>query len=759
MKKAVSLLLAFCLFCGIFSVFSFASSSDAEEYVFDDIGTINVCTYDSESKKINISGNIDHDVLVAYNKYYIALYSIPYGVNHNEYLKSEEAVQLAKTDISIKFEFSVKAETNSERFSSYCVVIMNETGDVIPVSYPKYPNQTSSYVFKEGDKSSYKGVSSAQTSIAVASNASSSIVPVYLNKLLSNASVGHFYSLQGSYIYFDKQYIDELDVRIKSLSATGSAVYLQFLLDSSANSSVSSLGTSGIPDMSVRQNLDLICAFTDFLCERYDDRYAGSIQGIILGKDIDLNYVNSAVPTLDVYAENYIRYLTVVGNVAFERISNIDMTIPFSDVDAYSETRLELLCSPSELLELICEILDKSLSSELIFSTMIETEEIPYNISDDTLKNGGFKAEASDVLNADSIWHYSSYIASLKSKYKNVPHSYIFVWDVPFNVSYNVLSCTYAYSYFKLMADSRLSSFVVSFEDIEGNEDKSSFSMLSKLLREIDTSESFSVTAPQLELFGAESWYEVISNMYGGNFNLKKIMKFPELRELPSDILGSYAYFDFSYQTDISSWFKGAHCDSLKIDYNDVSGRSLEAHFKNDITSPSEFAELYCAYEYHENFAYTPYMAMSFSLENDSNDKSSLYEVKVSLGSKANIAETSVVCAPYEEVNLLLDFTEFNQTSMAEYIVISVRELSGRSEGYSICFASMDGYSETYLSDELSNLISEERLRIRNMLEDDSDSSEKRVSTALIITGAVIIIAVIALGIFICFKRDDEDED
>ena len=33
----------------------------------------------------------------------------------------------------------------------------------------------------------------------------------------------------------------------------------------------------------LRSNVDLIAAFTDFLCKRYNDRYAGTISGIILG--------------------------------------------------------------------------------------------------------------------------------------------------------------------------------------------------------------------------------------------------------------------------------------------------------------------------------------------------------------------------------------------------------------------------------------------------------------------------------------------
>ena len=265
MKRTVSVLLLLCLLCGVFSVYIGAEDiSEVSEYKASDVGTITLCAYDFESGKVNVSGNIDHDFLINHSKHYIALYAVPYGTEYHEYLSSEEAVQLAKTDISVKFEFSVKAQSNDERFSKYCVVILNDSGEMIPLSEPKYPSVPSGVSFKEGDKESFKGVGSVLTSLSVASNASAAIVPVYLNRLLSAASVGHLYSMQGSYIYFEKAYIDELDVRIRSVSASSGEVYLKFLLDTTAGSSISALGQSGIPDTRSRQNLDLIAAFTDF---------------------------------------------------------------------------------------------------------------------------------------------------------------------------------------------------------------------------------------------------------------------------------------------------------------------------------------------------------------------------------------------------------------------------------------------------------------------------------------------------------------
>ena len=241
MKKVVSFLVVLVLLFSALAVYAFASTKDHSiNLTVSEIGNVTECEYDVETKKINISGNIAHEFLIEHSKYYIALYAIPYGSDYLEYLHSNEAVQLTKSDISVKFEFSLKAETNYEKFSTYCVVAMSEDGDIIPVDTPKLPIVRSELKYERGDKGSFKGVETQLTSSAVSVNASSTIVPVSLNRLLSKSSVGHFYSMHGTYLYFDKEYIAELDTRVRSLTASGASVYLRFLLDSEELSSVSS---------------------------------------------------------------------------------------------------------------------------------------------------------------------------------------------------------------------------------------------------------------------------------------------------------------------------------------------------------------------------------------------------------------------------------------------------------------------------------------------------------------------------------------
>ena len=760
MKNDVSFLMAFCLLCGVFSVCALASTKDySTNRNVTAIGGVTECEYVSETKKINISGNIDHDFLIDHSRYYLALYAIPYGTDYIEYINSKEAVQVTKSDISVKFEFSIKAETNLEKFSTYCVVAMNDEGDIIPIDTPKFPIVKCTSKFILGDKSSFKGVQTELTSLAVSSNATSAIVPVELNKLLSNTSVGHIYSMHGSYLYFDKEYINELDIRVRSLTASGSAVYLRFLLDGGEGSSVSLYGDSDIPDMSYQQNVDMLVAFTDFLTDRYNDRYSGTITGIILGRNIDTAFERSGANSVFDYAENYFRYMTIVSSVANQVVDRIEVTVPLSDADSYSTSDFDGKCAPSELLDILCYMMDDKYVSQFYFSTLVESDLLPYGLTDDTLTSGSLICGNEGRLSADKMSVFSKYINNLRSKYENAPSSYIFIWNVNEGLSYNVLSTAYAYSYFKLMSDDSLSSFIVSFENEEYRSIYTSFPLISEIVKKIDTAESFTITKPQLSFLKADSWYKVVSDMYGGNFNRYEIIDLKPLDELPTNMIGSYPYFDFSYHNDISAWFGGSYCDKLKIDYSDVSGRALKAHISGEFSSPSEYAQLYCAYEYHENFVFTPYLSLNFSVENDARDKYALYDVVVSYGSRNSVVSTNVVCSPYEEIEVILDLSDHIEIATAEYITISIRCLSGYSGGYTLCLASMDGYSDTYVSDELSSLIAEERLRIQNMLKNDSSSEAKSINTVLLVAGVAAVVFVIAIGIFMCFKKDDSEDE
>ncbi len=761
--KIISLILALVMLTQVFAVSIFSVETAEEEssdIVYDDIGEVNSCLYSPGEKRVTISGRVNHDIMVTHSDYKLAVYRLEHTQTLESVLFDSGSKPVATAAISIKFEFAVKDDGNNERFSRYAVVIYNPNGDIKPIGDPVYPSVISKYSFNQGDKTYYKGVSTELTSSAINANAYTAVVKVSLDKLMSENSTGYLYSMWDSYIYFDREYIGLLDAQIRSLTTTDTKVYLQFELSLVPECGVtaiigSRLTDTAVPDMRSAYTVSLIAAFTDFLCDRYSNSANGIISGIILGERVD-DFFSDNTMELSEYAENYAYYMLVAGGVARSVNNSIDIVMPFGDTDAYSSNAKTTMSA--ELLEMVCAFFDEYLANPFPFSTMIESEALPYGISNDTLVSGNFSMVKYNGINADAASVYSEYLASVAKKYSNAPENFIFMWRVPDTVSGNELTAAYSYSYFKLLGNDMLSSFVVSFADAEKLNNYSLFPEIMNIMKYIDTSECFNITNPQLDLLKASNWYTVIPDMYSEKLDTVRMIDIVDRGSVPADNVGSFDYFDFSYYTNISSWFGGVGCKSYKIDYSSICGRSLMVSFSGESLGPTEYSEIYCYYDYPENFCFTDDIAVTLGIENEAVDKGAVYEMKIVFGMDKNISEITTVCNAYEKTTLVLDISEFSAVSMADYIKIGVRELTDAEGGFTLSLSSMTGYSSEFLSDELESKITEERLRIRNMLDEKSSKDEDETSenTALVVVGVSIVVAVIGIGVFMCIRREEE---
>ena len=739
----------------------------------DDVGDISSIFYDDKEKKININGTVAHGTMVSRNEDKLEVYRIPIGADAADVISDESKKPVISADISVKFHFSIKAEGAVDRFSAYVVVIRGKSGEWTTIGEPLYAAVDTPEIDADRDISAYKGISTTLTSNATAAGVGSAIVPVNFEQLLSHSSTGYLYSLQGTHIYFDKQYINDLDIKIKSYSAVGADVYLQFMFNEDGDSGVVALptpaGVSSVPDMRSEQNLTLISAFTEFLC----DRYVG-ISGIILGERVDEAYSESGDMSVREYAENYAQYMLTVANVARSFDANTDIVLPLGDRNSYTakvQNDADELTGAQLLLD-VSDFLDCSHVGRFAYSTMIETASIPYGISEATLKSKEFAFGSYDGINADTADIFGAYIDTLSADHRSTPISFIFKWIPNADTTGNVLACAYSYSYFKLMGISNINSFVVSFEDLEAAGNYATQDEISNIIKNIDTSLCFDVTAPQLKQLGVSNWYSIIKNMYSGKFDTRRIISAEMYDALPEEILGSYVYYDFMYHTDLALWSAGNFCDSLKIDHSKTSGRSLRAHFTPNLRTPTEYSEFFCDYDYPENYVFTPYVSIGFSIDEDEvntaakteeaqvtpTPKKSLYEVKITMGSEFTVSELTTVCAAGEEQEVIFDMSDFSADAMVEYIKISVRSLGSAdtAKGYTFSLATVLGHSTVYTAGELSGLIADERLRIRDMYDDTEADEVSEKSTWMIMMGAGLIIVVIGVGVFMCFRREDD---
>ena len=334
----------------------------------------------------------------------------------------------------------------------------------------------------------------------------------------------------------------------------------------------------------------------------------------------------------------------------------------------------------------------------------------------------------------------------------------MYVWNVPSSLDGISLDAFYAYSYFRMIAEPMLASFVVSFDSQERAGLPDGYGDLSHIYTYIDTAQSETVTETVRSYLGISSWSEIRLKAYSGNDTLRALYENPCLFALPQTMKGSFAYFDFTTSVNLSTWFEGNACQGIRLDYSSLGGKALQMNMTaKDGTS---YAEAFCLYEYPENFIYTPYLAIRLSITSkDAENKSELYEVCVTAGTgKDRLVSKNTVSAD-QMGTLVVDMSAYNASHMADYLKISVRPLNGKNADFSLWIYDIVGYSAELSSEELKTKIEEERRRIRNLgnEEDDNDGIGERLWTLI---GIAIFVVVIGIGVFVFIRqRDDEKRE
>lgn len=705
------------------------------------------CRLDVDTLKIHVGGMIQHDVFVTHSDYTIEVYAIPPGEDAETIVNNPDTAPVAGSAITIKFEFALDAKDILSKYSRYCVVLRSSDGEHLLCSEPKFAEVASTFSSETEDRSAYKGIATSQIAGATHAGAGRVIIPLYFDRLLSSTSNGYVYGVGGENLYFDKTYIENLDVSIRTATASGTEVYLQYILFSDY--------TNVLPNVYDTDTLTLMESITSFLCARYESLQNGMISGIVVGKAVD-----TFVPyytTMDAvtsYAEQYALCVIAVANTARRLNPEMDIVLSFSSVNAYGGTTGRWIAAA--LLEGVISVLDRGFSNPFACTSMIESDTVPLIYPEGwLLRERSLEAVTdNDTLHAGNLEIYARYLDELRTRHESVPQSFMFVWEVPDTLSGNALGAAYAYSYFRLIAKEQIASFIVSFTERERQGNKTGFSELSHLYTYIDTDESASVTKNLLSYFDGDSWETVCDLPYDGSYVLRTLYRTTPSFDLPAETMGSFSYFDFSTSVNLSTWFMGHSCNGIRLNYHGAGGKALQMDM---LPTNGEYAEVFCLYEYPENLIYTPYIAFRVGIESKGEGASdALYEITITSGSgrTSAVASTSVQTGGIHTI--VLDLSAFSETNMSDYWRISVRPLDDRTSEYALWLYDVIGYSTEYDTDELSDLIESERLRIRN-LENPTDENDDSGANLWMMIGVVGIVLLLGIFVFILLRVKDEN--
>lgn len=713
------------------------------------------CSYDTESRRVSISGTMRYETFAKHKKSQILIYAVPPGASEYDVAKKSEPIAVA--DATIRFNFSFKPDDLLGRYSRYAIFLRAADGTLTLGTEAQYP-EVESKVQRDKTGKYFKGLFGCETSYYSDVDAGTVIIPVYLDDLFTKTSGGYVYHTENGNLYFSRSYIDKLDSSIRSVTVSGGRVYLQYLLKSGESFELASVEGASyyLPDIYDEDNLLLVHSLTDFLISRYNDGRGAGISGIVVGKSLDDHFINnnSSQDTLESYAQKCGDYAIAVANSARSIDPSVDIVLPFSAynflTDAESEPS-EGCYSVTALIESLMKYWENSLEAGLDCSFLIESREVPFGISSESIANGvdlEFSAYSSEIY-AGNQKAFSDFLKNACEKYMSGSAEYMFLWNAPADLSGNALACAYAYSYYALRSDSSVSAFVADLSLSENDR----MEHIYKIAKYIDTTEGLAATKNLLEFFSKESWDELLEDAQSVVTGSKSVYVAAPMQTLPEGCKGYFDFFDFAQTYSSDGWYRGIGCQSLKTTYAASDRKALCATLA---LSPNSRSEIVYSYENYERVAYTPYLNFEIQLADDF--EGSLYEVSIVFENASSRLESFCVLKGNELSNITLNLAEarfLGSFDSVESLKISVRSIYGDAKECTLRLYGVRGYSSIYSSEELQSLIEKERDKINSAEEQTEELTFVDTVIAIAVMG---VTGIIGIAIFLLLKRNNRTE-
>ncbi len=701
------------------------------------------CTYDEKSKNIVIKGTMMHEAFADYKNSKLLIFAVSPGMSEEHVANAVNSKPLVEADVSLDFGFIIKTNGVMNRYSRYAIFLRSNDGELILAADAQYPSLD--ITFEKGS-TGFKGISTDMATLAAEIGTGITVIPVYLDRLFTENTSGYAYTVDGKQMFLDRGYVNEIDAKINSLSVSNTKIYLQLLLKNTGEVSGELLEQVKFIMPNMREELSILTvhAATAFLVSRYQEEGSADVDGIIMGKGWNApstyNYCNYG--ELTEYVELCGLYAAVVSNAARSVSTSLDVVIPLCS-DGFAEENS--LFAP--FLKALFKYLDASFSSGLECSIMMESEEVPFDISNLTIDGGAdldFKNYNSNIYPGGQRG-FSEYLKTLAEKYVSVPDNYIFCWNIPEELFGNALEASYVYSYYALVCDPAVSAFVAEPSGADQLSD------LMNVAKYIDTNKNIEKTERLLSYFGATEWKNIKGISQNPVNAQRSIYTANVVSALPDSIVGEFGYFDFSKSISINGWSKGSGCNNLRLDYAQSTLRALKAEL---LMNSSEKSEVVYLYEYYENISYTQYLG--FDLQINDGVEDSLYEIEISFDSQESRAESSCVVRGDELTKVVLDMSGYGNSTKIKNIKVSARCIYGDVDSCTMWLYDIKGYSDKYDSATIAEHVEKERAKAN--ITDKEEQAKIEIDRVSITIGVLIIIVSLGFGLFVILKKNTKNK-
>ena len=506
-------------------------------------GEITECSYNAKTKTVTVSGTVRHNVASKTEGALVKLFAFEPGVIVED-VHLQEAEALAVSPLSIRFEFSVPADTFSLQFRQYIVALVGNDGTILHRFAPVFPSTPATSSRKT---SAFKGISSEHVTAVVGADAQVAVVNVYLDRVESLRSNGLLSVEDGTYFYADRAYVRSLDDAVAQYRENGCRVYLRFLLSDEAE------GGSFAPmtaESCFKDDTALaLLAYTRFLCERYG-KDSDALSGIIVGCSDDRQASGGQ------YAELYATALYVMSEAIRKSGVSAELILPVSDRsdhdagDSYGDVFPTRVFIAS-----ICRAIEQRFCGNLSVGIMVESDATPSPIG----------AERSDRIATDRLADWESALHVLSKQYKALRAEYAYYWAPAPSLSPEEAAAAYVYNYYALMK-SRASVFLVAPDGIT---DRETFYALLESVKYVNTGHGWTINQSAADLFGETLWNELLLGLSADAVSDRVALVYDEADASSVSVRGSSVLWDHKKGSNLYDW-------SVSEDGNLVLGRGAE---------------------------------------------------------------------------------------------------------------------------------------------------------------------------------------
>ena len=716
-----------------------------EGYAEDTFAAINERYVDTSEKTVVISGSVFHNYLINHTDHSLALFVL--GRNESFY----EAIEGGKSysaisKMSSRFNFEIKLRDlwTDASVLQYAVASLSPEGEYTLLSAPFSLQGDFAVAKTEMGRNNIKGIEYDDFSLAVDTGAGYAVVDVYLDKLAGASVGGHIYTIDDTFLYFDSDYVKELDLRIKNLYASECKVYLRLLISKDCDENILPFVSAGAGDeaeflaVSLRdeESEKSFYAFVDFLANRYSKKENGKITGLILGKSINEweRYNYSSAGDIVEYSKEYSTAFSFMARCASRSISSLEVLLPISDRtgDGAGYNKELLLIS-------VCRYLSDE--GGLDYSILYESRN-----SQEPLKDSA-EFDETDI-EYDNIADFEMMLENLSGLHENAPRTYMYLWEPGKDMSYEKLYAFYVYNYYSVMFSERAAAFILS---CPGNDIGEVFSdSFLNLIKYIDTkkNEDGTLCTLALEYFGVESLGQLIESFDCELITYRILNEAVSPETPPQDVKGRYALWDFTTAFGVLDWFAGSGCSSLSLDFAYQGEKNLCAVSVDDVKK--EYLEIVYNFEYPESIKDVPYITFDFAIEDGGLDL--LYEVRVIMGDKEHRLETKKTVRSGADSFITIVTGECEEMEQLDYIRFSVRQISdGESGVFRYYISEINAESNKKSSEELEKSISLSRAFAKNQQFNLEGAASEEPQYEIII--AIVIVMILGVAMVGFYER------